>query len=118
MPIKGGIRGRRSDKCFKVAMEQSKSPDPLDQALSQINQIVGMVNRRQEDLTSGDLQKNAAENLEAYLNTIEGGEDANLEAPLHLRDDSSYEQGTPALRSPDGEAHIREAEGDSKEEPR
>ena len=80
------IQGRRSDLCLKIAEEQSKSKDPLDLALSQINLIVGMVNRRMEDLTSYDLQRNAVKSLEAYLNKVESGEleHANLEAPLHL----------------------------------
>ena len=72
-------KGRRSDICLKVLMEQSKSQDPLDQALSQINLIVGMVNRRMEDLTSSDLQRNAADNLEAYLSKVESGELKNGE---------------------------------------
>src|SRR6266576_1687378 len=68
------IKKRRSEKCFEVAEAQSKSTDPLDQALAQINQIVGTINRRMEDSTSKDIQETANRNLEAYLNLVEGKE--------------------------------------------
>jgi len=112
-----GIKGRRSDLCLKVSTEQSKSKDPLDQALAQINLIVRMVNRRMEDLTSSDLQRNAARSLEAYLNKVESGEleHANLEAPLHLRDDGSDERKAPILRIRESEASHPRAAKESEE---
>jgi len=76
------IRKRRSEKCFEVAEAQSKSTDPLDQALAQINQIVGMVNRRMEDSTSKDIQETASRNLEAYLSSIEGIEEGSDAEPI------------------------------------
>lgn len=90
------IQGRRSDQCFKIAEEQSKSQDPLDQALAQINMIVGTINRRMEDLTSSDLQKNATESLEAYLNKVEGKEisDEQVRPQVVLEDAPNSSDGS------------------------
>jgi hypothetical protein len=84
------ISKRRSDRCLreaeknlKAAEASVKSGDPeealINYALAEINQIVGIVNRRMEDLNSADTREQANRNLEAYLAVVEGDQPCRLE---------------------------------------
>ena len=98
---------RRSQACLKMAAKQRKSKDPLDQALAEINQIVGLTNQRMESLDTNDMKENADRNLDAYLTKYYNtGGIPDVNEALTNPDDLEAEQSPEPLPSTSGDEHV------------